>query len=83
MNETALYPSLKEKIVLVTGGASGIGASIVEHFLQQESKVIFLDKEVDLGIALSENLKNYKYKAIFKKCDLIDIKDMKKKDRRD
>ena len=79
MNETALYPSLKEKVVLVTGGASGIGASIVEHFLQQESKVVFLDKKVDLGISLSENLKNYKYKAIFKKCDLIDIKDMKKK----
>ena len=29
MNEVASYPSLKDKVVLVTGGASGIGASIV------------------------------------------------------
>ncbi len=33
MNEIATYPSLKDKIVVITGGASGIGASIVEHFI--------------------------------------------------
>ena len=31
--------------VLITGGASGIGESIVENFLQQGSKVVFIDKE--------------------------------------
>ena len=45
MNEIANYPSLKDKLVLVTGGASGIGETIVENFLQQGSKVVFLDKE--------------------------------------
>ena len=45
MNEIAIYPSLENKTVIVTGGASGIGASIVENFLQQGSKVAFLDKE--------------------------------------
>ena len=49
MNEFALYPSLKDKVVLITGGSSGIGASIVENFLQQGSKVVFLDKELELG----------------------------------
>ena len=79
MNEIANYPSLKDKLVLVTGGASGIGETIVENFLQQGSKVVFLDKEKELGLKLVSRLKNYKYKAIFKECDLINIDDLKSK----
>ena len=33
MNEIAIYPSLKDKVVLITGGAQGIGESIVEQFI--------------------------------------------------
>ena len=33
--ETAIYPSLRGKTVFITGGGSGIGASIVEHFCAQ------------------------------------------------
>ena len=40
MNEIANYPSLKDKVVIITGGASGIGESIVENFLQQGSKAV-------------------------------------------
>ena len=43
MNEIAIYPSLKNKVVIITGGAQGIGESIVEQFIKQESKVAFLD----------------------------------------
>ena len=60
MNEIAIYPSLKDKIVIITGGASGIGASIVEHFLKQGSKVAFLDKEEELGNKMVSELKDYK-----------------------
>ena len=35
--------------MLVTGGATGIGSSIVETFLRQGSRVIFLDKNADAG----------------------------------
>ena len=77
MSEIASYPSLKDLVVLITGGASGIGETIVENFLQQESKVVFLDKEKKLGLRLVSKLKNYKYKAIFKECDLINIDDLK------
>ena len=41
MNEIAIYPSLKDKVVLITGGAQGIGESIVEQFVTQNSKVAF------------------------------------------
>lgn len=39
----ARYPSLAGRGVLVTGGGSGIGASIVEHFCRQRARVTFLD----------------------------------------
>ena len=78
MNEIATYPSLKDKTVIVTGGASGIGATIVEHFLQQDCKVAFLDKENELGNKLSEKLNHYKYKPVFKYCDLKNIKLLRK-----
>ena len=40
---SAIYPSLKDKRVVVTGGASGIGASIVSAFAAQGARVMFLD----------------------------------------
>ena len=48
----ASYPSLRDRVVLVTGGGSGIGASIVEHFCAQGSRVAF----VDVDRAASERL---------------------------
>lgn len=39
----AIYPSLRGRVVLITGGGSGIGADIVEHFVEQGSHVGFID----------------------------------------
>ncbi len=39
----AIYPSLRDRAVLVTGGASGIGAAIVAHFAAQGARVAFVD----------------------------------------
>ena len=78
MSKIAIYPSLEDKVVLITGGASGIGESIVKKFMQQGSKVVFIDKEQRLGNDLVKKLDKFKYKALFKKCDLIDISYLKK-----
>ena len=45
----AVYPSLVNKTVLVTGGGSGIGADIVAGFVRQKSRVFFLDVNEDAG----------------------------------
>ena len=36
------YPSLEGRVVLVTGGATGIGEAIVTHFARQGSRVAFV-----------------------------------------
>ena len=79
MSELAVYPSLKDKVVLITGGASGIGESIVKQFLKQGSKVAFLDKEKELGNDLIKRLNIEDYECLFKQCDLTNIEDLKNK----
>ena len=78
MNEIATYPSLKDRVVLITGGASGIGESIVEQFVSQKSKVAFLDINNDLGNELTKKIKNkYDVDSLFVKCDLKNIEQLK------
>ncbi|MBA6294515.1 SDR family NAD(P)-dependent oxidoreductase [Colwellia sp. MB02u-9] len=50
------YNNLKDKVVFITGGASGIGASMVKAFVQQEAKVAFIDLNQDLAEELISNL---------------------------
>ena len=52
MTEFARYPSLEGKSVIVTGGASGIGAATVAAFAAQGAKVGFLDRDAESAAAL-------------------------------
>lgn len=56
MSGFATYPSLRDRRVLVTGGASGIGASIVEHFAEQGALVGFIDLDARAAEALLRTL---------------------------
>ncbi|MYZ49784.1 SDR family NAD(P)-dependent oxidoreductase [Propylenella binzhouense] len=69
--QNARYPSLEGRTVLVTGGATGIGASMVRHFAGQNAKVGFLD--MDAGAA--EVLHGALPKAVlhFEPCDLREV----------
>jgi NAD(P)-dependent dehydrogenase (short-subunit alcohol dehydrogenase family) len=69
----AIYPSLKGRTVLVSGGGSGIGESIVEHFAAQGSKVGFLDIKEKESRALAARLKRKRQTVHFEPCDLTDI----------
>ena len=52
MNTITLYPSLRDRVVFVSGGGSGIGASLVEHFALQGAQVAFCDIDRDASDAL-------------------------------
>src|SRR6476620_2554099 len=70
----AYYPSLARRAVVVTGGASGIGASIVAHFARQGSRVAFLDMQEEAAGELIGSLKGEVDSApIYVRCDLADI----------
>ncbi len=78
MKYGAIYPSLKGRTVLVTGGGSGIGESIVEHFAAQGSRVGFLDINEKASTALAARLKKKRQTVHFEHCDLTDIPALQK-----
>jgi NAD(P)-dependent dehydrogenase (short-subunit alcohol dehydrogenase family) len=62
------YRSLEERVVLVTGGGSGIGATLVEAFLEQGSRVHFIDFDQGAGQNVATDVG-----GTFHHCDLRDI----------
>ena len=72
---SAVYSSLEGKVVLVTGGASGIGEAIVEAFAEQKSQVIFLDVQDEAAQHLVERLPSPKSPRYFH-CDLTKPEDL-------
>ena len=72
MRQTNLYPSLRGKHVFVTGGATGIGAALVESFVAQGALVSFLDIDDDAANALRARL-NAKERLRYWHCDIRDV----------
>jgi NAD(P)-dependent dehydrogenase (short-subunit alcohol dehydrogenase family) len=68
------YAGLKDRVVLITGGASGIGAAFVRAFAAQQARVAFLDIDADAGTALVREIAGEGGSApLFVPCDLLDL----------
>lgn len=69
----AIYPDLAGKVVLVTGGASGIGESIVRAFAQQDARIGLVDIDATAGASLAAELTAAGRTVHFEPLDLRDI----------
>jgi NAD(P)-dependent dehydrogenase (short-subunit alcohol dehydrogenase family) len=69
----AVFPGLQGKAVIVTGGASGIGAQIVKTLVSQGARVGFIDRTAEAGHALAASLQSAAIPPIFAEMDLTDL----------
>jgi NAD(P)-dependent dehydrogenase (short-subunit alcohol dehydrogenase family) len=70
----ARYPSLVDRVVLITGGSTGIGETLVEQFVAQGARVGFVDIDAANGEALAKRLApNAKTAPLFVPADVTDI----------
>ena len=67
---------LRDKIVLVTGGAKGIGAATVEAFLAEDCRVVLVDRDSETGTTLSKSLGS---RVRYIEADLTDSEACKKR----
>ena len=81
MNKTnsAIYPDLKGRSVFISGGATGIGAAIVEAYAKQGAKTAFVDLDEKAGTALAKRLKKDGHEVRFEVCDITNIQDYQSK----
>ncbi|HEY2558835.1 MAG TPA: SDR family oxidoreductase [Caldimonas sp.] len=73
MSDYARYPSLDGRVVLITGGATGIGATLVEQFAAQGARVGFIDIDAVGAKDLVARLADVPHAPIFAAADLTDI----------
>ncbi|MGH6858607.1 MAG: SDR family NAD(P)-dependent oxidoreductase [Phyllobacterium sp.] len=74
MMPSAVFPDLKDRSVLITGGGSGIGASLTEGFVRQGARVAFIDIAEGPSNALAERLAGTcGNRPFFIRADLSDI----------
>jgi len=70
----ARYPSLEGRVVLITGGATGIGESLVQHFARQGSRVVLFDIQDESARQLAASLKAEGCPSpSYVHCDLTDV----------
>ena len=69
----AIYPSLADRPVFITGGGSGIGAAMVAAFAANHARVAFVDIDTAASEALVADLHAARHAPLFLRCDLTDI----------
>ena len=73
-SQYARYPSLRDRVVLITGGATGIGEALVRAFAMQGARVAFFDIQDEPAVALRNELSVTGCTApLYLHCDLTDV----------
>ena len=65
--------SYKDQVVLITGGASGIGKASVIEFAKEGAKVVFADIQKEKGTKLKDDLIKKKYHVDFYHLDISEL----------
>lgn len=76
MDQTATFHDLKDQSVFITGGGSGIGASLTEGFLAQGARVAFVQRS-DAKDFVNDMAKKYANAPLFMTCDITNVDALK------
>ncbi len=69
--------SIEGKVIVVTGGTSGIGEGCSRHFAEQGAKVVIASIEAEKGATMQEELQAGGHDAIFVKTDVTSEDEVK------
>lgn len=72
-----MYPEFKDKVVLVTGGTTGIGKATAFAFAQNGAKVVICGRREDIGIQTQKEAERLKYAVNFVSCDVSNPESVK------
>ena len=79
MDVSARYPSLAGRLVFITGGATGIGAALVEAFTKQNARVAFIDIQAQAADSLLARLSNQGFEPPwFRSVDVTKAEDLQR-----
>ena len=73
MQNFAQYPSLADRAVFVSGGASGIGGETVRRLARQGARVGFVDVDEGAAGAIVEELSSCAHRPVHRLQDLRDV----------
>jgi len=64
--------SVKDKVVLITGGTGVLGSCMVHHFAEQGAKVVFFGRNSETGHKLESEVKESGFESLFLQADVLD-----------